>query len=48
MGMKTTIAIDEETRDRLKKHGSMGDSFDTVINRVIDAYEERKEESKDA
>lgn len=33
---KTTITIPCETADRIRKLGNMGDSYDTVINRVFD------------
>jgi len=31
------IRVDESTRDRLKEYGSMGDTYDDVINRALDA-----------
>ena len=39
---KTTIQIEEETRDRLKDIGKMGDSYDSVIRRLLDFYAEHK------
>lgn len=38
---KVTLKIEAATRDRLKKHGGMGDTFDTVICRLLDYYEKR-------
>lgn len=32
----TTIRISEKTRDRLAKYGKFGESYDTLINRVLD------------
>jgi len=32
-----TIRINEATRDRLKTHGTMDDTYDDVINRALDA-----------
>ena len=43
---KATLKIEASTRDRLKKHGSMDDTFDTVICMLLDHYEkaEKKRE----
>jgi predicted CopG family antitoxin len=38
--MSTTIAISEENRDKLKSLGSKGETYDDIIERLI-------EESKD-
>jgi hypothetical protein len=35
-----TIRINKATRDRLKTHGSMGDTYDDVINRALDALDD--------
>lgn len=32
----TTIRIDDETRDRLKAMGKMGESYNEVIKRLLD------------
>ncbi len=34
--VKTTISIEEETRDRLKKLGTKGETYDEILNRLID------------
>jgi predicted CopG family antitoxin len=34
-----TLKINEDTHERLKKHGKFGDSFDDVLNRLMDAVE---------
>jgi hypothetical protein len=39
---QTTIQIRTATRDRLKDLGTKGQSYDTVINRIIDLYAEVK------
>ncbi len=40
MRQKTkTITIRETTWRRLKSAGTMGDTFDSVINRALDCYE---------
>jgi predicted CopG family antitoxin len=31
----TTIAVSEEVHEQLKKFGAMGDSFDTVLRRLL-------------
>jgi hypothetical protein len=40
MGMgKTTIQLEEETRDRLKGLGKKGESYDAIVLRLMDFYE---------
>jgi hypothetical protein len=34
----TTIRIEKSTKDRLESIGKMSDTYDTVINRLIDEY----------
>jgi hypothetical protein len=36
---KTTISIEEETRDRIIKFGEKRETYDTIINRIIDHLE---------
>jgi len=42
--MKTTQKLEEETLVRLRDHGKMGDSFDSVVNRLLDEIESEDEE----
>lgn len=43
---KTTIQLEEKTRDRLKSLGSMSDTYDSLIDRLVEFYEEaRKREN---
>jgi len=45
----TTQRLEEETLDRIRDHGKMGDSFNGVLNRLldkIDDLEERLEEQR--
>lgn len=43
---KTTIQVEEKTRDRLKSLGSMSDTYDSLIERLVEFYEEaRKREN---
>jgi hypothetical protein len=39
---KTTIQIENKTRDKLKSLGSMEDTYDTLLERLIKFYEEAK------
>jgi hypothetical protein len=36
---KATLKIEVSTRERLKKLGCMDDTFDSVINMLLDHYE---------
>jgi len=53
--MKTTQKLEEETLERLRDHGKMGDSFNGVLNRLLDKIdnlesqleEERQDEEND-
>lgn len=38
----TTIRIEKSTKVRLESVGTMADTFDTVINRLIDHFLETK------
>jgi len=38
--MKTTQKLEEATLERLRDHGKMGDSFDSVVNRLLDEIED--------
>ena len=41
---QTTMKIKKETLERLKEHGEMGDSFEDVVNRLLDEAEELEAE----
>lgn len=43
---KATLKIEERTRDKLKKLGTMSDTFDSVICRLIDEHYELEELKK--
>ncbi|OYT26675.1 MAG: hypothetical protein B6U97_03315 [Candidatus Altiarchaeales archaeon ex4484_96] len=32
----TTLSVDEETRERLKKFGTKGEDYDKILNRMMD------------
>jgi hypothetical protein len=38
----TTITLRESTKERLQKHGNMGESFDELLNRILDQIEKVK------
>ncbi len=38
-----TLKIHPETRDRLKDAGKKGETYDQIINRLLDAREEDKD-----
>jgi len=35
----TTISLKKGTRDRLKKYGAKGESWDELVNRILDEKE---------
>ncbi len=39
---RTTISLDTETRDRLKSLGRKGETYDELLNRLIDHYQKAK------
>ena len=45
--MKTTQKLDDETLKRLREHGKMGDSFDSVVNKLLDEIEDDDSEEVD-
>jgi len=36
----TTQKIRKDTLERLREHGKMGDSFDSVVNRLLDEVDD--------
>ena len=40
--MKTSIGINKETRSRLRRHGIVGETYDSVINRLMDKQEKKE------
>lgn len=43
---QTTIRINTATRDRLVGLGKKNESYDTIINKLIDFYEQRDQAEK--
>ena len=39
MGDGTTIPLTKATRDRLRKMGRKGETYDALLHRLMDAYE---------
>ena len=44
---KSTAKLSRETLERLKDHGKMGDSFEDVVNRLLDGTDEELEDEED-
>lgn len=42
-----SLKVYESTYERLRSHGNMGESFDDLINRILDSYEDGTSESRD-
>ena len=43
----TTQKLDEETLERVRKQGKMGDSFNRVLNRLLDKIDDLEEQLDD-
>lgn len=41
-----TIKLKKETYERLRSHGNMGESFDDLINRILDEWENENNEKE--
>ena len=41
---KTTIQLEEQTRDRLKGFGKKGESYDDIVIRLMNFYEKNSRE----
>lgn len=44
---RTTISLDTSTRDRLKGLGRKGETYDELLNRLMDHFEETKGQTID-
>lgn len=42
MSKKTTIAVFTYTKDRLNNFGGKGDTYDDILNRLMDYKEKKK------
>ena len=42
----TSIRISEENKERLKEHGDMGMSYDDVLTKILDRFEELEEQKE--
>jgi hypothetical protein len=45
--LNTTQKLGKVTLERLRGHGKMGDSFDSVVNRLLDEVEDDDSEEVD-
>ena len=45
--MATTQKLDKETLERLRDHGKMGDSFNRVLNKLLDKIDILEEKLED-
>ena len=43
----TTMKLAKDTLERLQEHGRMGDSFEDVVNKLLDESEETDEADED-
>lgn len=46
MSETTTIRLTTDTKKRLEKYGTLGDTFDSVLNVLMDYYDSKKEKQK--
>jgi hypothetical protein len=46
MRNKKTITLREDTLNRIKRYGQMGDTYDIVINRTLDELDELRRNVK--
>jgi len=45
--LKTTQKLDEETLERVRDHGKMGDSFNGVLSRLLDKIDDLEDQLED-
>jgi len=41
-GMQTTMKLSKETVQRIRDHGRMGDTLESVVNQVLDKVENKE------
>jgi hypothetical protein len=44
--LRKNISIDQKTWERLKSYGKFGDSFDSLLNRLMDIVDKFEKSSK--
>ena len=44
--LRKNISIDKKTWERLKEYGKFGDSFDSLLNRLMDTVDKAAEKAK--
>ncbi|MDQ6864178.1 MAG: hypothetical protein M3044_10170 [Thermoproteota archaeon] len=43
---KSSVAVEETTRKRLDSYGQRHETYDQIINRVLDFYDQYKDKAK--
>jgi len=43
----TTVRVSKATLDRLRKHGGFGDTYERIINKLLDMAEKQYQGEKD-
>lgn len=44
--LRKNISIDQKTWERLKSYGNMGDSFDSLLNKLMDIVDKSEKSKK--
>jgi len=42
LGMQTTMKLSKETVQRIRAHGRMGDTLESVVNQVLDKVDDKE------
>jgi len=42
LGMQTTMKLSKETLQRIRDHGRMGDTLESVVNQVLDKVDDKE------
>ena len=42
LGMQTTMKLSKETVQRIRDHGRMGDTLESVVNQVLDKVDDKE------
>ena len=42
LGMQTTMKLSKETVERIRDHGRMGDTLESVVNQVLDKVDDKE------
>ena len=47
LGMQTTMKLSKETVQRIRDHGRMGDTLESVVNQVLDKVDDKEKPDVD-